>query len=587
MSSSSPGATLGERTPGYWGYGPTDPQGATSEKARWDGILPGCVRGGGGRLASISVPLRTAGRVGARRSPDDARNPIGPPATGCRVTKLGAVLGTKGIVVVLALLVAVGAGVAAGVTGSSTPHAARTMSVATTSLPTAIPKDRYSASLRATGGREPYHWSLYSGHLPAGITLSPSGQLTGTPPAAETSSFTVEATDSSRPALTAKRGLMLASVVPTTDVQPHLTVRPNYLPRILLGQHFSVTFTTTGGKAPYHWSLLYGDLPPGITLTPTGVLSGTVSAAVTDTFTLRVTDSSKSPLEADRNYTISNSLVVSPTRLPKLTVATPYDVALTATGGTAPYTWKVESGTLPPGLSLSPSGTISGVVTSVVKSTFTVRVTDSSGPALTTDRKYTLAVSTPRGAGRGHATGGRGGAVTHLVINPPWLHRPPVGAPYSATFSVVGGTAPYRWSLDSGNLPAGLSLSSSGLLSGTVNTPGTYTFTVRVADSSRPLRTVTQKYTVGTLLNISPVNIPTASIVGKYEVTLSASDGAAPYTWSVSAGTLPPGMTLSPSGVLSGSPTTSGASYSFTVKVTDSSNPALIGYRDYVLSVGS
>jgi hypothetical protein len=149
---------------------------------------------------------------------------------------------------------------------------------------------------------------------------------------------------------------------------------------------------------------------------------------------------------------------------------------VTASGGTTPYTWSIASGALPPGLSLAAgTGTISGTPTATGTYGFTVQVTDSSNPKQTATAALSIAVTTKLSV-----------ATTSL---PNGTH----GTAYSTPLAASGGTSPYTWSITSGALPGGLRLSSStGTISGTPTTAGTYSFTVRATDSSSPRQTATQ-----------------------------------------------------------------------------------------------
>ena len=150
------------------------------------------------------------------------------------------------------------------------------------------------------------------------------------------------------------------------------------------------------------------------------------------------------------------------------TVGSSYSASVSASGGTAPYTWTLTSGSLPAGLSLSSSGIISGTPTSVSASNFTLQVTDSTSQSASA--VYSIAVS--------------GVTSTTCTITTSGLPGGTVGSAYSATLAASGVTSPYTWTLVSGSLPAGLSISSSGVISGTPTTAASSTFTIRVADSA-------------------------------------------------------------------------------------------------------
>ena len=147
-----------------------------------------------------------------------------------------------------------------------------------------------------------------------------------------------------------------------------------------------------------------------------------------------------------------------------------------------------------------------------------------------------------------------------------------VGTAYSDTLTATGGTTPYTWSVNAGTLPPGITLSSAGVLSGTPTTAGSYPFTVNVIDANKGIATASITLVVTAALALTFPAPPSGTVGFAYTDTLTAAGGTAPYTWSVSAGTLPAGLTLNAStGVVSGTPTAAGTS-SFTVKVTDAKN---------------
>jgi hypothetical protein len=156
-----------------------------------------------------------------------------------------------------------------------------------------------------------------------------------------------------------------------------------------------------------------------------------------------------------------------------------------------------------------------------------------------------------------------------------------VGTAYSATLAATGGTAPYTFTIPSG-LPNGVTLTSSGSLSGTPTAAGTYSITVTVKDSTSTPQTASKAFSISVAaaaVTVSPLSITTASLSAAtmgsaYSATLSATGGTSPYTWSLASGSLPAGLTLSSAGTISGTPTASG-SVSFTVEAKDSqSTPA-------------
>ena len=167
-----------------------------------------------------------------------------------------------------------------------------------------------------------------------------------------------------------------------------------------------------------------------------------------------------------RSYSlvVNSTPSITTTSLPAASVGTAYSTTLAATGGTAPLTWSVASGTLPAGLSLNAStGVISGTPTTTVAPSVTFRVTDVNGASATKTLTLTVAGT--------------------LSITTSLLPEAIVGDFYATGLFANGGTSPIAWSIQSGSLPAGLALTSSGIISGTPTTAGTSSFTVKVVDS--------------------------------------------------------------------------------------------------------
>jgi hypothetical protein len=164
-------------------------------------------------------------------------------------------------------------------------------------------------------------------------------------------------------------------------------------------------------------------------------------------------------------------LLITTTSMPEGIAGTPHTVTLAATGGVAPYTWALVSGSLPAGLTLNPStGLISGTPTTAQTYTFELRVTDSQSPADADVKPFSMTIS-------------------QRQIDPPTITTTSLtdarrNKKYSQTLQATGGLTPYIWSIASGELPTGLSLSpSTGVISGQATKVGTYSFTVQVQDS--------------------------------------------------------------------------------------------------------
>jgi CHAP domain/Putative Ig domain len=356
---------------------------------------------------------------------------------------------------------------------------------------------------------------------------------------------------------------------PAQAASKSLTISPAALPSGVAGQPYSATLTASGGKAPYTWSISTGGLPAGLSLSTSGDIVGTPTAAGTSSIKVKVTDSSSPVLSGTKKYTVKVTLGVSPATLPSGVVGQPYSESLTATGGTAPYTWTILSGALPTGLALSSGGAISGTPTKAAKSSVKVKVTDSTTPnALTATATYSV--------------------VVVIGVAPSTLPDGTVGSAYSQALTASGGKAPYTWNATGGSLPAGLELSSAGEVSGTPTTAGTLSVTIGVTDSSSPAKTgsVTYAITVGNPLAVATQTLSDAWLGSAYSVQLVASGGQGSITWQITSGQLPPGLSLSSGGLLSGIPTAFGTSR-FGVEASDSSIPPNTASADLSLSVTS
>jgi hypothetical protein len=244
-----------------------------------------------------------------------------------------------------------------------------------------------------------------------------------------------------------------------------------------------------------------------------------------------------------------DALAVPAAPLPLGVVSFLYSTNLTATGGLAPYNWSITNGSLPAGLSLAASGAISGTPTATGTRTFTATVTD--GNSASAKQSFTITVNGP------------------LAITTSSLPSATQNTNYSTTLNVSGGAGSYQWSTSVGGLPAGLSLNAStGAITGVPTASGSSSFTVQVMDANSTIATQTLSLAVA-----SPVAITTASlnygIQGiTYNATLAVNGGAAPYTWVLTAGSVPGGLSFSGSGVITGVPASVETS-SFTVQVTD------------------
>lgn len=178
--------------------------------------------------------------------------------------------------------------------------------------------------------------------------------------------------------------------------------------------------------------------------------------------------------------------------------------------------------------------------------------------------------------------------VLPLVIDPTALPAAVINVPYSFTMKAVGGVPPYTWSLASGTFPTGLSISADGIISGTPTQAGSTNLKIQVTDVQKPTQAVDTASK--TIVVNQPLSITTTSLTGgavgvPYSATLVAAGGVPPYTWTITSGVLPAGLTLAGNGAITGTPTTP-ETQSFTAQVSDSQSPASTATTNLSLTIG-
>lgn len=303
--------------------------------------------------------------------------------------------------------------------------------------------------------------------------------------------------------------------------------------------------------------------------------------------TLSVSLQAVSVADTKATATVPISVVLAPTfgtaLPPNGANGVPYSFAIPVSGGVAPLTVTLASGTLPTGLTISQAGTISGRPTGAnTTNTFTVQVADSGNPPIKVlSPQYTVRISAPPPLSI-TSSGALLGATENVA--------------YTTTITSSGGVPPFTWSRISGSLPPGLNLSTtSGQITGTPTAAGVFTFTPQIVDSAIPPQTATTAaplsitVTAPPPLQITPSVLPGGSVATPYSTSVEATGGVLPYTWSVSSGQLPAGLKLNPaSGDITGTPIiVSGSPVAFTLTVQDSQTVPATNSRGFSISIAA
>ena len=432
------------------------------------------------------------------------------------------------------------------------------LAITTTSpLRTGVVNEFFRARFSASGGIAPYVWTLTGGAFPPGLVFSQDGTLEGRPTQVGDYTFELTVRDAQSSEVSREFAVTIASVLSIVTTSP--------LPDGAVGTLYRAPLQAEGGEPPYQWSRLPGGglLPPGMFLNGQGVITGTPTETGTFNFGIQVTD--RGSRRSSREFVLTvrpagpilTITTVSP--LPNADIGAAYQVSLAAENGDPPYVWSLAegSGPLPPGVLLSPQGALSGTPTAAGTYEFVVRVTDAGEDAAV--KAFRLTVVRP----------------PLVVTSTSPLADGLLNQLYVQMLSAAGGAAPYAWSLASGNLPPGLALGPAGEINGTPAQAGVFQFTLRVNDSAGGTAEREFQITVTPppLVILTGAALPPGESGASYQVNLGAEGGLPPYSWRVTAGTLPEGLTLSPAGALAGTPTTVG-SFAFTAAVGDAAQGA-------------
>lgn len=359
-------------------------------------------------------------------------------------------------------------------------------------------------------------------------------------------------------------GATTSAMFTLTVVCPGILITPPSLPVALPGMAYNTTLTGTRGLAPYTFSVVSGTLPTGLTLASNGVLSGTHNQTGTFMFTVKATDANGCMATVDYTLiTTCPTLTLNPSALPDAMPGVAYALAFTATGGTSPYSYSLQSGTLPDGFTLNSLGNFVGTPSRAGSFTFTIQASDRYSCAIT--RTYTLNIPCPA-----------------VAVAPAALPNGIIGRSYSEKLSISFGNLPFNFTLQSGALPRGLTLAADGTLAGTPTQTGVSTFTVKGTDGYGCMALREYALTiVCPVITVNPATLNGGFVGAAYYQKLSASGGAAPYVFSLQSGALPNGLALQADellGILNRP-----GNFSFVIKATDANGCTVL--REYSLLV--
>lgn len=331
----------------------------------------------------------------------------------------------------------------------------------------------YSYTFTANGSGA-ITFSVGSGSVPTGLTLSANGLLSGTPTTANTYSYTINATNSFGTTPSALKTVSVSGLPPTFVNQSP--------PNGSTGNTYTYTFTASGtGSTTF--SVASGALPTGLSLSSSGVLNGTPTAAGSFTYTVGANNAFGSATSNQENTTISGSGTApafTQAVPPDGTVGTAYSYTFVASG-TAPVVFALNTGAFPTGLTMHAStGILSGTPSSAAVYTYTVWANNAFGSVSSATKTTTIASN--------------GTAPVFTQAAPP---SGTVGTGYSYSYA-ASGTTPITFTLGSGTLPSGLSLSTAGVLSGTPSAAGNFTFTITATNSIGSATTSSESVSVAT-----------------------------------------------------------------------------------------
>lgn len=451
------------------------------------------------------------------------------------------------------------------VTVSLTPSAAQTdEQTQTTAVTAAVGNDPTTAGVT---------WSLNTGAKGTLSSATTTG-VTYNAPASVTvaSADTITATSKFDSTKTATL---------TINLVPPPAVTTSALPSGTVGTAYTTTnLAATGGVSPYTWTVTSasGTFPAGLTLSSAGAISGTPTAYGTFNFTVQAKDANGFTASANLSIKVNPAPVnITTTTLPSGVINTLYSATLASTGGATPITWSwvAQSGSsIPPGLILAATGSITGTPTATGTFNVTVTATDSSTPALTASKNFSITI--------GQASAFSSGSSTTFTVGT------------AGTFTVTTTGFPAPALTESGALPSGVTFKDNGNGTGTLSgTPaaGTgkayaITFTANNGVGSNATQNFTLTVDQAPAITSATSATFTVGAAGSFTVTTTGF----PTSALTETGTLPSGVTFvdngNGTGTLGGTPA-SGTNGSYPISFTANNGVGSPASQNFTLTVNT